>query len=92
MTPEKRMWQEVIIRAVIDALWTGTEYTKDGKRKQVALERDKAAAWFEGNSDDYREVCARAGFDPDFLRKAFMEGRIDLAALKSMEAASELAA
>lgn len=92
MTPEKRLWQEVIIRAVLDALWTGAEFDKNGRRKQAAIARDKAAAWFEGNSEDYREVCDRAGFDPDFLRKAFMEGRIDLASLKSMEAASELAA
>lgn len=82
MTPEQTLWQEVVIQAVIDALWAGNEFTPRGTYAPAATYRGQASAWIEGNSENYRFACEMAGFDPDFLREAFIAGRIDVDSLK----------
>lgn len=65
----RKMWQAVILLAVEDALLTGAENVK---------ERHKADSWLRGMSKNFRLVCSLAGMDPDFIRDAYVAGRIDV--------------
>jgi len=47
----------------------------------IRAKRD-ADAWIKGDSKDYRRVCDWAGMDPDFIRDAYMSGRINREALR----------
>ncbi len=80
MTPEKRLWQTVVLRAVID----GLSDKKSGDTTERAARRE-ADAWIRAAGSDFREVCSLAGFDPQFLRDAYQAGKIDIKALQSFE-------
>ncbi len=72
MTPEQRLWQTVLLTAVLDA-------TSDRK----SLTQAEAEAWLRYGGKQFRKVCHLAGLDPLFIREAYLEGRIDRDLLKS---------
>ena len=90
INPELVMWQNVIIRALLDAKWTppvdrvqSDSATQDtNERAKIAREAD---AWFRRGGKYFREVCSHAGFDPDFIHEAYTSGRIDIAQLRASE-------
>ena len=71
MTPEQRLFQSVVLTAVMDA-------TNESETSRDALMNKRDAdAWLRGNRKDYRLICSMAGMDPDFVREAYLAGRID---------------
>jgi hypothetical protein len=93
ISPEREMWQSVIIRALIDAAWTPPAYLMNGELSKNAggirrvrdRDRREADAWFRRAGKDFREVCSHAGFDPDAVHQAYTSGRIDVALLHAAE-------
>lgn len=81
MTPERHLWQSVVFLAVSDAL----PAPKTRLSAEVIRFRDAAAAWIEAGGKDYRKVCHLAGIDPEMLRRAFIERRIDPVILRKSE-------
>jgi len=81
MTPEQRLWQAVVYRAAMDAL--NPTDSDEGLKAQR-----EADVWLRRNSKDFRRVCNLAGIDPDFIRDAYVAGRIDAQLLKSVEKAA----
>ena len=76
MTPERLLWQAVLYRAAMDAV--APETGDDGARN-----RSEADTWFRRGGKDFRQVCALANMDPDFVRDAYLDGRIDPVVLKA---------
>lgn len=70
------MWQSVVLKAVTDAYGIGT-----GDTHAPHIARRQADIWLRGNSPDFRMVCALAGMDPDFIREAYVSGRINVDAI-----------
>lgn len=79
MTPEKKLWQSVVLKAFTDA-------TADNpsSREDVMAKRD-AIAWITRGGRDYRMVCSLAEIDPDFARDAFLDGRVNADLLRAAE-------
>lgn len=72
------LWQTVVHTAILDA----TALRKDGNNPGAPrAERAAADAWIRSGGKWFRHVCALAGYDPDFLRGAYLAGRIDRAVL-----------
>ena len=82
MTPEKRLWQSVVLRAVLDA--TAIDPSSDENRRA----KPDADRWLHNGGRDFREACSLAGFDPDFIRGAYTSGRINAELLRSTEVTS----
>lgn len=68
-TPERHIWQEVLVRALMDAMG------------RDSLDKMQAHNWLTTPSRDFNEVCSLAGFDPSFIRKSYVTGRISYASL-----------
>lgn len=64
-SPEQIMWQSVVYRAALDA--TGID----------AREKRDADNWFRRAGSHFRAVVTMAGMDPDFVRDAYIAGRVD---------------
>lgn len=65
--PEQRLFQAVIVQALVDATTEPNGTTKADKE----WNRHRARQWFKVNGPDFRKVCHLAGFDPaTVLRKA----------------------
>lgn len=71
MTPEKKLWQAVVLKAFSDAT-----AENPSSREDVMAKRD-AISWITRGGRDYRMVCSLAEIDPDFARDAFLGGRVD---------------
>lgn len=71
---EQRLWRAALVRLVLDAqAWRDQRFTQAISRP-VALD-----GWqmIEGNTADYRKLCAWAGIEADALREAFLcKGRL----------------
>lgn len=83
MIPEQILWQSVVYKALIDA----TALNPYGREDRLA--KFVADRWFRLGGRDYREVCALAGVDSDFIRDNYMAGKIDGKLLRAKE--SEMA-
>ena len=70
MTPEQKLWWSVVLRACDDA----TNPRPMGENGM--LEGRRAKAWISGGGEDFMLVCDLAGADPDFVRGAFIAGRL----------------
>jgi hypothetical protein len=79
MSPERALWQAVLLRAVTDA--TAVDPAGDDSRRA----KQDAIRWLTLGGRDFREVCSNAGMDPDFIQDAFLGGRIDPALLRASE-------
>lgn len=65
-TPEQKMFLSVIIQAINDAAYKGTDiYSKHHK--------NSAIVWLTGNSEDFRIVCRLAGLDADYTHKKLVK-------------------
>ena len=83
MTPEQDMWQNVLYRALLDV--TAEVSDKPYKTGTVTRrEQEQARNWIVRNGRDFRYVCSLAGPDPDFVREAVINNRIDAKALRAM--------
>ena len=69
MSPEKRLWQRVLIVALADA-------TAKGGDPRNRLDRAQAREWVREGGKDFRKVCSLAGIDPDGIIEAFKAGRV----------------
>lgn len=74
-TPEKVLMQSVVYRAFLDTEYTGTS-------KENILARDVADSWLRRRSADFCAVCHLAGLDPEFIRDAYVSGRVNFDALR----------
>lgn len=68
-TPERQLWQGVLVRALMDAMGRDN------------LDRMHAHNWLTTPSRDFNEICSLAGFEPSFIRKSYISGRISYATL-----------
>lgn len=69
-TTEQRLWQTVLIQAINDAL-QDDPYSPENRRAKVA-----AIRWLDGGGRDFRDVCALAGFDHDYVWASWKCGRL----------------
>jgi hypothetical protein len=86
---ERELWQAAVLQCLRDALYhprRGEHTTSssaptppDVRRARVMLERKTAA---------FRFMCDMAGFDPAFVRDAYLSGRITLDSLKGADDAT----
>ena len=75
---ELTLWQTVLIHGIKDAL--------EGQiREVVTYDHRRADAWIRDFRHDFRLVCNLAGFDPEFVRDAYISGRISLERLMASE-------
>jgi hypothetical protein len=79
MSPEQILWQSVLMQAARDATAPNPGDTETIRAKV------EADAWFRRGGKQFRQVCMMAGFDPDFIRDAYIGGRIDGKLLRSSE-------
>jgi hypothetical protein len=80
MTPERLLWQSVVMRALRDTTSTGPGVD--------VVDMQKADKWIRRRGKEYRMVCDLAGMDPDFIADAYVAGRIDAGRLRRMEGAA----
>lgn len=78
ITPERHLWQSVLIMAVTDATYVGD--VQDLRREKRTADR-----WLRGCGRDFRRVCTLAGMDPDFVSEAYAGGRINGELLRSAQ-------
>lgn len=76
MTPENHLWQAVLLQAVTDA-------TYRGETEALCRARHEADVWIRRGSKDFYQVCNLALIDPDFVRDAYVGGRIDADVLRA---------
>lgn len=74
----REMWQAVLHRAFVDA-------TYDGPQRYEQQAQREAHSWIASCGKDFRQVCALAGMDADFLSNAYNSGRVDRALLKGAD-------
>lgn len=76
-TPEQKMFLSVIIQAITDASYKGSDiYTLHHK--------NAAIVWLTGNSQDFRIVCKLAGLDADYIYKKMIKAiKYDIAEIKT---------
>ena len=68
---EQRLFAAVVSRAVLDATM------KKPRNGTLLAIRNEADAWFRNNGKDYRLICDKAGIDSDFIREAYIRGKLD---------------
>ena len=79
---ETKLWQAVVYQALRDATFTS-------EAKEAKLNQRRADAWLRNGGADFRMVCDLAGFDPPFIRDAYLSGRIDAELLRGGESRRE---
>jgi len=72
-SPEQILWQSVVLRALMDA--TGNQ----------EKERTEADAWIRFGGKKFQSVVTMAGMNPDFVRDAYIAGRVNPDLLRSLE-------
>ena len=83
MLNEQRFWQAVVIRNITDAL--SPDKVAAARRKPgPSPDKVESDRWIR-TSRHFYDVCHLAGFDPDWLRSKYIEGKIDYARLKAAE-------
>lgn len=87
--PEREMWQAKVIRHLLDALYEPRRgkrgHPKNAGSAPTPLDTQRAQSWLTGNGRNFRDTCEAAGFDPDFVRDAYLSGRITLDTLKGAD-------
>ncbi|EBA18377.1 hypothetical protein RSK20926_11679 [Roseobacter sp. SK209-2-6] len=74
-SPEKLLFQSVLFQALLDA-------TSPSTVARYAETRDRAKRWFQEGRKDFRWICWLAGFDPEEVRSAYLDDRINREALR----------
>ena len=78
MTSEHKLWQNVLLQAMIDATFTG-DTEENYKAKKAAIK------WITKGGRDFCTVCDLAGMDADFVRESFLAGRVNGELLRSAQ-------
>lgn len=83
---EQLLWQSVVNQAILDGQTLqkrmahrspNTEHSiRDAKRTDAELRQ--ADAWIRAGGKHFRNRCALAGYDPDFIREKYLSGKINL--------------
>ncbi len=76
---ERMLWQHVVFQAFIDATWA----LPAGTNGEARVNQAQADAWIRGCGKSFRRVCAYADLDPEFLSRAYVQGRVDPARLRA---------
>jgi len=80
ISPEKQMWQSVVMQAFLDAsASTGTGGAPSSREKAEAI------AWIMDCRSDFRMACSLAGLSATQLSKSFRDGRVDFDAIRVRE-------
>lgn len=66
---ERELWQAVLEQAINDACY-------EGDKQETLREGVVADRWIRRNTRDFQQVCTLAGMDPDFIREAYMAGKL----------------
>lgn len=76
--PERRLWLAVLEQGLRDALGPemSDESAGNGSRRETAIARQNGKRWLQ--SPDFRDVCFRAGLDPDAVLRRINAGLVDL--------------
>lgn len=72
-SPEQALFQGVIIRAIMDARGLTVGVGASSSR----VERERARTWLCDGGEDFKRVCALAGFEPSSITAAFKAGKFD---------------
>lgn len=84
---EQELWQARVIRMLMDALYEPRRGQRRAPKQAgsapTSLDVQRAHNWITGNGAEFRLTCMAAGFDPDFVRSAYLSGRITLDSLKN---------
>jgi hypothetical protein len=83
--PERELWQQVIVRAILDAEMNIRKSPRQSEVKEDLRTRDEAREWLRGKTQDFSTVCHLAGFDPNFIRDRYAAGKIDIKLLRTGE-------
>jgi hypothetical protein len=70
ISPEREMWQAVLLKAFTDAT------APDPKTREDILAKRAADSWIRNCGRDFRHVCALAGMSASFLSEAYLRGRV----------------
>ena len=81
----RTLWQSVLLTAVHDALRPLLPTCS----VEARVDQRRADAWIRRGDADFKLVCTLAGFDPSFLRGAYLAGRIDFEALQASDRTRE---
>lgn len=68
-SPRRLLWVKVMLLAINDAAYTGSDTRK-------RMERDFAQRWFLHGGSDFNEVCSLAGLEPEAVQRAYKAGRL----------------
>jgi len=71
-SPERMMWQMVLLTAIEDAMLPART-----SRDDIDAKRDAQRRLRQGGKD-FCAVCNYAGFDPEHVRDAYLAGRIQI--------------
>lgn len=74
LTPEKKLWQAVLIVAIRDAMLSVSS-------QNSRTNKEYADRWLRDCGRDFRVVCTLAGMDPEFVSERYRAG-MDLTALR----------
>jgi len=92
--PERELWQARVLRILGDALYRPRGKAKRGAKKNTSaptpLDVLMADRMIRTNGAQWRDTCDAAGFDPDFVRDAYMSGRITADGLRYADAIDRL--
>jgi hypothetical protein len=67
MEPEQKLWQQVVFRALCDALGFTNLSRNSPDRPRIV---DEARLWFFDLAGDLNEVCRLAGLDAEKVRRS----------------------
>ena len=70
MLPETRLWQAVVLRALLDATARAPRSNAD------RVEKARAHGWIKRRDRGFVDASHLAGLDPDFIRDAYMKGKV----------------
>lgn len=79
MTPERILWQKVLLQALLDISSKAQANPADREA------REEAKRWVERGGKDFRTVCSLAGIHPERLQEAHRAGKIDPEFLRRLE-------
>jgi len=78
LEPYRALWKAALHQKLVDATSDHPKQDLEGQRAKKQALQD-----INGNTRNFRFVCVCAGMDSDFVREAFMGGRIDPALLRA---------
>lgn len=82
--PDRTLFRSVLAQAFQDIMVQPENYKSPKRRSGMSKIKREAEAWFEAKvgvtAEDFEEICARAGFNPELIRAAYYRlkaGKVD---------------